>query len=93
MRRFRRFYSDPRWIAVVTRILRRDGHRCTVCQASSMEGASLSVHHKVYVRGRLPWEYPDEQLVTLCEDHHLIQTAKRRRKYAILRWLRRRRKR
>lgn len=30
----------------------------------------LHVHHKYYVLGRKPWEYPDEALITLCSDCH-----------------------
>ncbi len=30
----------------------------------------LHVHHKYYVKGKLPWEYPNEALVTLCETCH-----------------------
>ncbi|MGK0363405.1 MAG: hypothetical protein ACI85O_000450, partial [Saprospiraceae bacterium] len=31
---------------------------------------SLHVHHKLYVLERLPWEYAQEELVTLCQDCH-----------------------
>lgn len=30
----------------------------------------LNVHHKYYVKGKSPWEYSDEALITLCEDCH-----------------------
>jgi hypothetical protein len=30
----------------------------------------LHVHHKFYVRGRLPWEYSDKELTTLCNWCH-----------------------
>lgn len=30
----------------------------------------LNVHHKYYVRGKKPWEYVDDVLVTLCESCH-----------------------
>jgi len=30
----------------------------------------LNVHHNYYIRGKKPWEYPDDALVTLCEDCH-----------------------
>ncbi len=30
----------------------------------------LNIHHKYYVQGREPWEYPNEALITLCEDCH-----------------------
>ena len=30
----------------------------------------LQVHHKHYVEGKLPWEYPNEYLITLCNWCH-----------------------
>jgi hypothetical protein len=30
----------------------------------------LNVHHRYYVKGRRPWEYPNFSLVTLCRDCH-----------------------
>ena len=35
----------------------------------------LNVHHKVYFRNRMLWDYPDDCLVTLCEScHHYIHS-------------------
>lgn len=30
----------------------------------------LHVHHKYYILGRKPWEYPNDALITLCSDCH-----------------------
>lgn len=30
----------------------------------------LNIHHKYYVRGLMPWDYPNDALVTLCQDCH-----------------------
>ena len=30
----------------------------------------LNIHHKYYVRGRKPWEYPNDALITLCQECH-----------------------
>lgn len=30
----------------------------------------LNIHHNYYIRGKKPWEYPNDALVTLCEDCH-----------------------
>ena len=30
----------------------------------------LNVHHKLYVRGKKPWEYSEDHLITLCESCH-----------------------
>ena len=47
-------------------IFRRDGKKCQNCGATQ----SLTVHHKKYDKGKLPWEYPNEDLITLCEICH-----------------------
>ena len=32
--------------------------------------ATLHVHHKLYIENRAPWQYKDENLITLCSDCH-----------------------
>ena len=32
--------------------------------------ATLHVHHKLYIENREPWQYKDENLITLCSDCH-----------------------
>ncbi|HEX2846663.1 MAG: hypothetical protein E6Q24_18955 [Chitinophagaceae bacterium] len=57
------------WITRRKEILLRDQHRCRVCGSSQ----NLQVHHRQYhfvVRKnqfKLPWEYEDKLLITLCE--------------------------
>ena len=35
----------------------------------------LNVHHKIYYRNRHLWDYPDDCLVTLCQDcHHYVHS-------------------
>ena len=57
---------DPLWIKRRAEILERDKHQCQMCGEKEKK---LHVHHRAYL-GRLPWDYPDEYLVTLCEDCH-----------------------
>lgn len=57
---------DARWQKKKLSILERDGYKCQICGNSS----HLSVHHKVYKPNMLAWEYPDNMLVTLCQDCH-----------------------
>lgn len=33
----------------------------------------LVVHHRRYIAGKEPWDYPDGSLVTLCEECHEIE--------------------
>lgn len=47
--------------------MERDGFACTCCQDSE---SMLNVHHKYYVWGKMPWEYPGEALTTLCGPCH-----------------------
>lgn len=63
---------DPRWKTRREQILIRDQKSCLVCRSSN----DLQVHHRQYhfiVREnkfRLPWEYSDHLLITLCESCH-----------------------
>lgn len=36
----------------------------------SIKAKGLNIHHQYYVKGKFPWEYDDDALVTLCEDCH-----------------------
>ena len=61
----------PEWIARRAEILKRDKH-CVICNSSE----SLQVHHRQYhfvIREnqfKLPWEYADNLLITLCASCH-----------------------
>ena len=57
----------PEWAERSTEIKIRDKFTCQKCQNKS---SILHVHHKYYVFGRLPWEYPDQALITLCNTCH-----------------------
>jgi hypothetical protein len=46
------------------------------CENCGNTEVTLHVHHKRYVKGRMAWEYSDQELIVLCEschdiDHHL----------------------
>lgn len=66
--------EDARWKARRREILDRDMHRCLLCgdKDDVIYGhhAVLNVHHLRYEKGREPWEYPDGDLVTLCQRCH-----------------------
>ena len=64
--RYRKLLKDDRWNQRRMEIMRRDGFRCRRCGAKS----KLNVHHRWYIYGRQPWQYPDRCLVTLCEKCH-----------------------
>ena len=61
--------KDPRWQKKRLQILKRDKFKCKCCGA---EDKTLHVHHKEYQYGKAPWEYPNKNFLTLCEDCHII---------------------
>ena len=40
------------------------------CQLCGDADTTLHVHHKRYIKGRLAWEYPDENFEVLCDPCH-----------------------
>lgn len=59
--------KDPRWQKKRLEILQRDNWACQKCDSKEN---TLHVHHRIYLPGCNPWEYPDGYLVTLCELCH-----------------------
>lgn len=59
--------KDPRWQKKRLEILNRDDFTCQICYDGE---STLHVHHKYYILNREPWEYPDNLLITLCENCH-----------------------
>ena len=47
--------------------MQRDGFKCIECKSV---GITLHVHHKTYIWGNDPWDYPNENFITLCESCH-----------------------
>jgi len=69
-------YLNPRWQRKRLEIMSRDDFKCTRCGCDDLP---LHVHHDYYEWGRLPWEYDNVYLRTLCEwchqEHHQRQAA------------------
>jgi 5-methylcytosine-specific restriction endonuclease McrA len=59
--------QDIRWQMRRLEILERDGNTCQNCGRASPFN---EVHHKVYRAGNDPWDYDDNELVTLCRECH-----------------------
>lgn len=59
--------KDPRWQKKRLEILERDNFTCTECGDKE---SPLHVHHKIYIFGNEPWDYKDENFITLCELCH-----------------------
>lgn len=48
-----------------------DGKGCSINPGDlEIKAFHLQVHHKLYIRGKYPWEYDDEALITLCNWCH-----------------------
>lgn len=59
--------KHPKWLEKRSQILQRDWNICQHC----MSPKNLQVHHKRYYNdGRMAWEYPSFELITLCGDCH-----------------------
>ena len=61
---------DPRWQKKRLEIMDRDGFKCGYCPNTHI---TLHVHHKYYLPNADPWDYPNEALITLCENCHIIE--------------------
>lgn len=59
--------TDPRWQRKRLEVLHRDEWKCQLCGDSETE---LHVHHKLYKKGKEPWENKSSELTTLCKDCH-----------------------
>lgn len=59
--------KDPRWQKKRLEILNRDNWQCVSCLSKDK---TLHIHHVDYLKGKDPWEYDDEYLMTLCYECH-----------------------
>lgn len=65
--------KDPLWQRKRLFILTRDAFKCQMC---GDDKSTVHVHHRHYLPAREPWDYPDDLLVTLCENcHHKEEQA------------------
>jgi hypothetical protein len=62
--------KDPRWQKKRLEILERDNYSCNDCGTGLNGGKTLHVHHKEYIFGKDPWDYSEENFITLCEGCH-----------------------
>lgn len=57
------------WADRRKQIMTRDQFCCRKCPSKS----DLQVHHIWYIKGNLPWEAPDNHLITLCRTCHKLE--------------------
>jgi len=58
---------SPDWQRKRLEIMKRDNFTCVSC---GNKEKTLNVHHKTYRKNADPWDYPDENFITYCEDCH-----------------------
>jgi 5-methylcytosine-specific restriction endonuclease McrA len=62
----------PNWKLKRKEILKRDQFKCVICGSEN----ELQVHHRQYhfveatKKFKVPWDYPDHLLITLCSPCH-----------------------
>jgi hypothetical protein len=66
--------KDPRWQKKRLEILQRDEWKCSYCED---EKTMLQVHHLRYKLHAQPWDYDNQDLITLCKPCHEMETAYR----------------
>ena len=71
--------QDPRWQKKRVDILQRDNFTCQHCGSTEK---SLQVHHLRYQKWKKPWEYDNDELLTLCCDCHEKETEENNFLYA-----------
>lgn len=59
--------KDPRWQRKRLEVMERDNFTCRWCGA---DDKTLNIHHLHYIKGRKPWEYENDDLLTVCEGCH-----------------------
>lgn len=62
--------KDPRWQRRRLEILSLNDFACENCRSGDR---TLHVHHKLYRKGAMPWEYEDHELAALCENCHAAE--------------------
>ena len=65
IRNYKEKLKDIKWKRKRDEIFKRDNYTCRC--GSRM---NVQVHHKKYVWGKEPWDYPNEDLITLCKMCH-----------------------
>ena len=58
---------DPRWQRRRLEVLNAANFKCRDCRAADK---TLHIHHAYYERGRDPWDYPSDSLLSLCDECH-----------------------
>ena len=66
-------YRHAMWVQFRNDVIKLHAGRCSHCERSNSDGIILQVHHKLYVSGRLPWEYDVSDCEALCKGCHAAE--------------------
>lgn len=73
--------KSPKWQRKRLDILNRDEWSCKFCGDKE---TLLHVHHKSYEWGKKPWEYEEDNFISLCEDCHDILEWQKKHEYTVI---------
>lgn len=59
--------QSPEWQKKRLEVFKRDSFKCKHCGSKDDQ---LHVHHKTYIWGNDPWQYPMSNFETLCKHCH-----------------------
>ena len=65
-KQYRGLLKENKWKHKAKEIRARDGNKCVKCGSKG----PLQVHHLFYVKNKMPWDYPNDAMVTLCSVCH-----------------------
>ncbi len=68
-------YRKKEWKDFRKRILEKVGYVCCKCGMKKDE-KELQLHHIQYIKGRMPWEYSENEVIILCKGCHLEEHGK-----------------
>lgn len=59
--------KHPKWQQRRLEVMEKAGFECSNCGSNE---DTLHVHHRRYIKGRMAWEYCNDELACLCESCH-----------------------
>lgn len=62
--------AHPNWQRRRLEMLSAANFTCAACSDTEEQ---LHVHHRAYFKGRMAWEYSDQELVVLCHSCHEVE--------------------
>ena len=61
---YKELLRRPQWLRKRAKMIELYGRTCQHCGKVT---DLLTIHHRYYVAGRMPWQYPDWALIPVCD--------------------------